>query len=410
MFEKFSLTIMLCALAFLSSSGDVLRLVEEMQGAELRQETGKYRAKVYRFGEGGNAFRCILFPPSGNVASKKRVPMIVHIPGNGERGEPIKQFRQRTIFDKVLSAKFQKSMPCYLLAISPPESVSTLHGGMPGQPNGVQRTMHDMICAAADVAKNPAVDRNRIYLTGFSYGGSGVYALALHYPGEYAAAMPISSLPPLPEYFCESCPGSFWHFYNEGDYFKQGIKPKDVETFRDMVNSAGGDFRIGSYAEEGHDAWTSAWHEDEAWKWMFSKDLGNTQLAGFALAGAKCSASVSGKDVGCGPERAIDGLDSTFYEPKGGFSCGDWWMVELSKPMAGRVVLYSGDEKGGSRLSNAVVEVSANGKNWKRAGAFLKKAGTCSFNQAGKFRFIRVRAQSSSGEFRLRRVAVTRSK
>ena len=145
MFEKFSLTIMLCALAFLSSSGDVLRLVEEMQGAELRQETGKYRAKVYRFGEGGNAFRCILFPPSGKVASKKRVPMIVHIPGKGERGEPIKQFRQRTIFDKVLSAKFQKSMPCYLLAISPPESVSTLHGGMPGQPNGVQRTMHDMI-------------------------------------------------------------------------------------------------------------------------------------------------------------------------------------------------------------------------------------------------------------------------
>ena len=173
MFEKFSLAILLCALAFLSSNGDVLRLVEEVQGAELRQETGKYRAKVYRFGEGENAFRYILFPPAGKVAAKKSVPMVVHIPGNGERGDPIKQFRQRAIFDKVLSAKFQKAMPCYLLAISPPESVGTLHGGLPGQPNGVQRAIHDMICAAADVARTPAVDRNRIYLTGFSYGGSG---------------------------------------------------------------------------------------------------------------------------------------------------------------------------------------------------------------------------------------------
>lgn len=398
------------ALVALSADADILRLIEENPGDELRQEIGRYRARVYRLGEGENAFHCILFPPAGRVTARKGVPMVVHIPGNGERGAPIRQFRQRTIFDKVLAPEFQKATPCYLLAISPPESVNTLHGGMPGQPNMVQRAMHDLICAAADIAKNPVVDRNRIYLTGFSYGGSGVYALALHYPGEYAAAVPISALPPLPEYLSESHPGAFWHFYNEGDYAKQGIRAKDVEMFRDMVNDAGGDFRIGTYSTAGHDAWTTAWHEDEVWKWMFSKDLSDKRFSGFPLAGAKCTASVSGKDEGCGPERAIDGLDGTFYEPKGGFANGDWWMVELPKPVTGRVALYSGDAKGGNRLSNAIVEVSANGRDWKRAGAFLKKSGTCSFSQTGKFRFVRVRAQASSGEFRLRRVVVSRSK
>ena len=407
MFEKSMFAFFLVALAAVAAGAGELRLVEDVQSAELRQETARYRAKSFSYGEGEGAFRCLLFPPQGRSSSKKGVPMVVYIPGCGEKGDPIRQFRQRAVFKKLLDPDFQKRTPCYLLAISPPERVTTFHGGLPGLPNAVQRTAHDMVCAVAERVKAPAVDRSRIYLTGFSYGGSAVYALALHYPGEYAAAVPVASLPPLPEYFCESCPGNFWHFHNEGDYERHGMEFKDVASFRDKVNGAGGDFRIGTYSAESHDAWTAAWREDEVWKWMFSKSLGSGRFPGSALVGAKCSASVPGKDESCGPERAIDGLDGTFYEPKSGFASGDWWMVELANPVAGCVAMYSGDANGGSRLSNAVVEVSANGKSWKRAGAFLKKNGTCSFSTAGKFRFIRVRAQAGSGEFRLRRVAVS---
>ena len=402
-------SILAAAVSAMILRGAEPRLVLEQQSDELRRETAKYRAKTYRYGEGEGAFRCLMFPPSGRNYTRKGVPMVVYIPGCGERGDPIRQFRQRAVFDKVLSADFQKKSPCYLLAVSPPESARTLHGGMPGRPSALQRTLHDMIVAAAESVTAPRVDRDRIYLTGFSYGGSGVYALALHYPGEYAAAMPIAGLPPLPEYFSADAPGNFWHFHNEGDYERHGISPKGVEKFRDMVNAGGGDFRIGTYSADKHDAWTSAWREDEAWKWMFSKRLGGKGPAGSPLAGAKCSASVAGQGAGSGPERAIDGLDSTYYMPKGGFSAGDWWMVELSSPTAGSVSLHTGDSKGEWRLSNAVVEVSMNGKTWTRAGAFQKKDGACTFKRTARFRFIRIRAQSNCGDFRLRRVSVTRA-
>ena len=50
-----------------------------------------------------------------------------------------------------------------------------------------------------------------------------------------------------------------------------------------------------------------------------------------------------------------------------------------------------------------------NGKTWTRAGAFQKKDGACTFKRTARFRFIRIRAQSNCGDFRLRRVSVTRA-
>ena len=40
----------------------------------------------------------------------------------------------------------------------------------------------------------PKVDLNRLYITGFSYGGLGAYALAQHFPGTFAAVVPIAAL------------------------------------------------------------------------------------------------------------------------------------------------------------------------------------------------------------------------
>ena len=121
------LSVVAAAVSAMILRGGEPRLVLEQQSEELRRETAKYRAKAYRYGEGEGAFRCLMFPPSGRNYTRKGVPMVVYIPGCGERGDPIRQFRQRAVFDKVLSPEFQQKSPCYLLAVSPPESARTLH-------------------------------------------------------------------------------------------------------------------------------------------------------------------------------------------------------------------------------------------------------------------------------------------
>lgn len=42
----------------------------------------------------------------------------------------------------------------------------------------------------------------------------------------------------------------------------------------------GGDFQVSYFPDNGHDAWTNAWKEDQIWDWMFSKSLEQGKAAG----------------------------------------------------------------------------------------------------------------------------------
>lgn len=391
------------------------RLSSVQADAELKAEMTRYGLKAYSYTDGTNTLKALHYAPKPKGASV--FPMVVYIPGSGERGELIKQFRQRTVFDLVTSETFQKEHPCHLLALAPAETVGTLSGGAPGRPNNLQRLMHDFVLAVAASSK-AGVDRERLYLTGLSFGGSGVYALGLNYPGEYAAVVPIATVPPTLGSFDEKRPGNWWHFYNEGDYRRYGIASEGLKEFRDKANAAGGDFRVGGFASEGHNAWTRAWGEKGVWDWMFSKSLsmrgrghpvarqGSANRSRIAnLSAAQCTASVAGKDAGSGPERALDGLDSTLYVPEHAFTKDDWWMVRFDRPVSGKFEILSGNRKGEGRLRRAMVEVSANGKTWVRVGTFSAKDGSCTFVRGSDFTCLRVRTLGDGGqEFALRKL------
>ena len=374
-----------------------------------------YGLKALRYSDGVNVFQALYYAPKGR--GSRKLPLLVYLPGNGEKGDLINQFHQRAIFELVTGEEFQKRTPCHLLAISPPASLTTLSGGEPGKPNVYQRLMHDFVFEVVRRSFS-RIDRTRIYLTGFSYGGAGVYALLQHYPGEFAAGLPIASLPPLEEYFDERHPWNCWHFYNEGDYARSGMPVAGLQSFRKRTNAAGGDFRIGSYPGGEHDAWTAAWKESEVWRWMFSKSLGGKNDRGRTardaavgcpcdLSAAKCTASVRGRDGTHGPERAADGLDETAYEPERAFTKKDWWMVEFPAPVVGKVELLTGDREGNGRLKRGYVEVSANGRTWTRVGAFSNRDGACRFVRKEKFTQLRIRsAEDGKAPFVLRRCRI----
>lgn len=384
--------------------------------AEANAEMALYSLRAYENCNPTNAVQALLFTPK--PVGMNPLPMVVYIPGNGELGSVARQFRQRAIFDIVTSAGFQGSYPCYLLAVSPPESTKTLLGGMPGKPSVAQLAIYDFIMSICRMQKKPKVDMGRIYLTGFSYGGNGVYALAQHFPGVFAAAVPIAALPPLPEYFSKAAPGNWWHFHNEGDYSRGGLDTDGIVEYAKLVNNAGGDFRVGTFPSGGHDAWTKAWREKAVWAWMFSKSLKGavkplarhgqrTQAGATSMVGAKCSASVPGSDGDHGPERAADGLDATWYSPASPFSKDDWWKVELPSPVKGRVSIYSGNGQGGMLLTSGMAETSKDGSRWIHAGSFSSKDGTCSFELRTPARFIRIKAKGPRPQtFFLRKLVV----
>lgn len=396
----FSSVVLLQVMAFAKSTG-----VRPLAVAnDLKSELARYTLRAYENRESTNIVQGLLFipKPRGN----KPLPMVVYIPGNGEIGDVSRHFRQRAIFERITSENFQEKYPCFLLALTPPSSAKTILGGMPGSPTRLQKALRDFVFDVCIIQKRPKVDMNRLYVTGFSYGGVGAYALAQHFPKDFAAVLPIAALPPLPEYFNKNNPGNWWHFHNEGDYANHSIDVQDVEKYAKLVNEAGGDFRIGTFPALGHDAWTKTWREDVVWDWMFSKSLNGqvkqltkkgkgADLIPLSISFAKCTSSVPGIDRNHGPERVIDGLDATWYEPLKPFTKHDWWQVDLIKPIQGRFIVVSGDDKGNKLVKSAYVETSIDGIHWQRAGHFSKKNGVCSFTSHRNIRFLRIKSTTS---------------
>lgn len=379
---------------------------------------------------GARWFRCIfddhewealLFSPRDRL---RRLPVIVLIPGRGEiGGRPIRLFNQRGIYDVVLSEKFQEKHPCHLLVLSPPEMDCNFCGCVAGTPNPAQRRAELLVRRIIRSFEDPdaigcftdgivpggdyaMADTNRVYLTGYSYGGDAVIRVAMAHPGEFAAVVPISSGVTPPEFVSETHPGNFWYACNDGDGVGSGRAFNAVKTLQERVNKFGGDFRISVYpATSGHDAWNAAWNEESIWDWMFSKSLSapvkkvkqmkqnvNAKRSSASLADAKCSSTRSSVDEEHDETRPLDGLARTYFEPSVAFSRDDWWQVELRIPVAGCVRVETGDESGERLLKAGYVEISGNGRTWRRGGGFSKESGTAEFKSQTPFKFIRVRS------------------
>jgi len=386
--------------------------------APYRLAAGKYVHAEAMPAEDGvrlpNEVPFLLYTPERPKTGK--VPLVVFLPGNGEKGpDLVQQFRQRTIFEKVTGAAFQKRHPCYLLALSPPAAAGTLLDGLPGEPSPVQKLLFGAIEEVAKTRKGPQVDFSRIYLTGLSYGAGGVYGLMTSYPGRFAAGVPVATFPP-PAFFAETGkPLRIWHLYNEGDWAASGLSEAQTRPFADAVRAGGGEFRLSTYPATGHNAWDAAWREDPVWDWMFTQGArgdGNGMAHGripdptrrVGGGGEKhaesaesaeirppaVTASKPGRDGRTGPERALDGLDGTAYVSASPVAAGDWLQVEWSAPVQGRVEVRTGLSDGTLRLSKGRVEVSADGKMWSRVGTVSGKTGVCAFQQRTGIRFLRL--------------------
>lgn len=381
--------------------------VGELGGA--RQMCEKYGLVAYECDFAEGKWRCLLYSPRSSRS--KALPLVVHIPGTGEIGDDLsRQFNQRGIFDVVISEQFQKRHPCHFLSLSPPRTILTFGTSAPGRPAPSVKHATAVVRSIMKLAV-PQVDTNRVYVSGFSYGGDAAYMLAVGFPDTFAACVPISIGVPHPDFFPDEKPGNYWHVCNSDEaVYPEKARAREKEV-SDLVNGRGGDFRVSVYPScSGHNAWTSAWNEAEIWDWLFSKSIAPLQVkrpsivgrSSVSLAYATATSSVAAADAAHGPERAIDFLQSTYFKPEKPFEKDDWWQVDLGSRMSGIVRIVSGDSSGYSRLASGYAEVSVNGKSWRRMGVFSERDGICEFRVHAPVRFVRVRSTQPASPFVIR--------
>jgi predicted peptidase len=186
-------------------------------------------------------------PPPDNTGL---APVVFFFHGKGERGDDL-SLLERHGLPRLIAAGRQFPF----LVISPQCPESDYWSDAPGLP--------EFIAAAIQRHQaNPA----RVYLTGLSMGGFGVWSLAQRHPERYAAILPVCGggetrwAPRL-----RDVPA--WVFHGARDAV---VPPARSIEMVEAIRAAGGTPRFTLYPDAGHDSWTETYANEEIYRWMLS--------------------------------------------------------------------------------------------------------------------------------------------
>ena len=144
--------------------------------------------------------------------------------------------------------------------------------------------MMQMAMAALDTSvKEFHGDTQRLYLTGLSMGGYGVWEIAKNWPHKFAAVVPVCggvfwSYAPdrwhdtdLPEQYAHAIGRTpVWIFHGAEDPV---VIPKQAALMYEALKANSGDVRFWEYASVHHNAWDKAFADPDLPRWLLSHNL-----------------------------------------------------------------------------------------------------------------------------------------
>ncbi|WP_343703315.1 hypothetical protein [Chitinophaga sp.] len=187
-------------------------------------------------------------PASYNEKKTTKWPVIIYLHGVGERGTDLNQVKRSGL---AVRAAQEPDFP--FIVVSPQ-----------CKPN-MTWDVAALNILYEDILKQYNIDPSRVYLTGLSMGGYGVWDWAVKFPEKFAAAVPICGAG-TPSRACVLKDMPIWAFHNADDY------TVGVAGSRNMVNAikaCGG--TLVKYTENptgGHDAWTKAYNDPALYTWL----------------------------------------------------------------------------------------------------------------------------------------------
>ena len=232
-------------------------------GAEITADD--YEARVYT-DDAGNSMPYRLFIPRSYTADQQ-YPLVIFLHGGGNVGTDNR--RQVDLQGATVWAQpdFQAAHPAFILAPQTATRWTGVRFDVGSHELPAETIPESLVRAILESVRGEfSIDPRRIYLTGQSIGGYGVWDYAIRTPDLFAAIIPIAgggdpgratSIATLP----------VWAFQGELD----DVVP--VSASRDMVKAlleAGGDPHYTEVPGAGHEVWNLAYSDPAVREWLFS--------------------------------------------------------------------------------------------------------------------------------------------
>lgn len=213
-------------------------------------------------------------------------PLVLLLHGGGERGQSANSLEQnRSVLvgnpyvKQWTSAQVQSRWPCYIVVPQLMDDqqwvdVPSAQGSYRLAPQPTNTLLLAKEIVDTLLQTYPDIDAGRLYITGISIGGYGVWDAIERWPDIFAAAAPVSGggdpagairLTHLP----------IWAFQggNDGD-----PPPSASQAMIQAIRAAGGHPLYTEFKQSGHDIWLQVYTSPEFLSWLFAqKSLpGNT--------------------------------------------------------------------------------------------------------------------------------------
>jgi predicted peptidase len=201
------------------------------------------------------------------------LPLVLFLHGSGGLGtDNVRQMGLGNVFGTRIwaLAEHQRNFSCYVLvpqtdrgwarygAPAPRDSIAR---AVPGLGDGARVAMElvDRLCDELPI------DRRRMYVTGQSMGGAGVWNMTAHRPTFFAAAVACCGSATADDP-ADSVRTPLWNFHGDAD------KTVPVAVSRARIaamRNAGGHPFSTEYAGVNHNVWEWAYTEPELTRWLF---------------------------------------------------------------------------------------------------------------------------------------------
>lgn len=197
--------------------------------------------------------RYLLWLPPGLERADRAWPLILYLHGRSLRGtdlERVKSYGIPAFLDRGWA------LPFVVVA--------------PQLPSGGWDRPHRLLPILEEVLARYPVDRDRVYLTGFSMGADGAWLLALAHPEPFAAAVPISAWTPDPDRAdLDALRGLPMRIYH-GTADK--ITPfRRARTMAEAMRREGLDVQLTPLEGGGHGIVNDVYRESAFYRWMLER-------------------------------------------------------------------------------------------------------------------------------------------
>lgn len=207
----------------------------------------------------GTRLRYAIYSPP-DPRSDEALPLVVFLHGSKEVGVDGKKHLKVGLAPFIYEAAMQRRSPPPFFALFP--QAQTLADW-----SARSIETHRLLDYIDHVCDHYPIDRDRIYLTGHSIGGNGVWSLAARYPDRWAALVPISGWSD-PDAAPAIAHLPVWVF--QGGRDEAGL----VENTRAMIRAlrrAGGTPRYTEFPNEGHFIWERVFSRPDLFDWLLQQ-------------------------------------------------------------------------------------------------------------------------------------------